>query len=422
MLGNDVVGDLPVGFYNYCQICASGNLEVVVDLGNHAPCDSLLTSDQIHEMEKTYPLRFLLCTDCKLAQIDYVVPPEELFYPEYPYRTGITETLKSYMHGMAQRVVKKAGIGEGSLVIDIGSNDGTLLQGFKSLGMRVLGVEPTNVAKIAIKNGIDTVNDFFGEDLAKEILAEYGQATMITGTNVFAHMSNLGSLFRGISCLLGDKGIFLTESHYLLDLLETVQYDSIYHEHLRYYSLRPMIQMMTGFGFRVVDVERIPNYGGSIRVYAVKSNNYPVSERVDQLLALEKETGIYDMRAYDNFREKTLQSRFSLQSLMLDLRKQGKRVPGIACPGRASTLLNYCKIDSELMPYIAEQSTSLKLGLYLPGMHIPIIDEETLFSEQPEYAVMLSWHYAEPIIKKLRQKGLRSKIIVPLPEVHIIED
>lgn len=422
MLRNDVVGDLPVGFIERCQGCASRNLELVVDLGYHAPCDSLLTGEQLNKMERTYPLRFLRCSDCKLVQIDYVVPPEELFYPDYPYRSGITETLKSNLQGMAQHVVKKLGLAKGSLVIDIGSNDGTLLEGFKSLGMRVLGVEPTNVARIAIQNGIDTVNDFFDEHLAKKILADYGPAALITGTNIFAHISNLGSLLRGVSCLLADGGAFLTESHYLLDLIETVQYDSIYHEHLRYYSLRPMMQMVASYGFSVVDVERIPNYGGSIRVYAVKNSKVPAAQSVGQLLALETEAGIYDKVAYDSFRERVIRSRLSLQSLLLDLRKQGQRVVGIGCPGRASTLLNYCKIDPELMPYIAEQSTSLKLGLYLPGMHIPVVNEEIMFTEQPEYAVLLSWHYSAPIIKKLWQKGLRSKIIVPLPEVHIVED
>jgi len=373
-------------------------------------------------MEKTYPLRFLRCNNCGLAQIDYVVAPEELFYPDYPYRTGITETLAKNLQSTATKIVKNYKLAPETLAIDIGSNDGTLLQGFKSLGMKPLGVEPTNIAEIAIKNGIPTIQEFFTEAVAKSIREEYGQASAITAANMFAHITNLGDLLRGVRELLDDKGIFVTESHYLLDLIQTLQYDSIYHEHLKYYTLKPLKVLMEDYGFSIVDAERIPNYGGSIRVYAKKGQGHQMSERLHQLIQEEELAGLYNQQTYSEFREKVVRAKVDLQTLLLDLKKRGKRVVGIGCPGRSSTLLNYCNIDLDLMPYIAEQSSSLKLGLFLPGKHIPIVDESILFEENPDYVVMLSWHYAGPIIKKLREKGLKSKIIMPLPKVSIFED
>ena len=215
--------------------------------------------------------------------------------------------------------------------------------------------------------------------------------------------------------------MFVSESHYLLDLIETVQYDSIYHEHLKYYSAKSIIRLFDYFDFTVVDIDRIPNYGGSIRVYAQKGKGHPVKESVKSLLAEEERKGLYDAPIYDEFVERIRRSKFDLQSLIINAKANGERVAGVGCPGRAATLLGYCNVDPDLMPYIAEQSTSLKLGLYMPGVHVPIIDEQRLFDEQPEYAVMLSWHYWEPIVKKLREKGLRSKIVLPLPEVRILE-
>ena len=231
--------DLPLGHIDSCQICASTELELVIDLGYHPPCDSLLNENQLSEMEKTYPLRFLRCNNCGLAQIDYVVAPEELFYPDYPYRTGITETLARNLQSTATKIVKNYKLAPETLAIDIGSNDGPLLQGFKAQGMKTLGVEPTKIAEIAIQNGIPTVQEFFTEAIAKRIKNEYGQASVITAANMFAHIPNLGDLLSGVRELLENDGVFVTESHYLLALLLTVQYDSIYHEHLKYYALKP---------------------------------------------------------------------------------------------------------------------------------------------------------------------------------------
>jgi hypothetical protein len=378
----------------------------------------LLWPRQLDEAEMHYPLRFVVCKDCSLAQIDYVVAPDVLFYPDYPYRSGITQTLVEKLSRTAVSTLQRHSVAApGSLVIDIGSNDGTVLAAFKARGMRVLGVEATNIAAMANEAGIETVQAFFDESLAARIIESHGRAAIMTATNVFAHVANLGSIMRGVSNLLCDGGVFVTESHYVLDLLNTMQFDSIYHEHLRYYSVRSIIKLFDYYGFTVTDVERIDNYGGSIRVFAVKGRDLPVSDAVADLLRLEEAEGLYGREIYENFAERVRRVRRDLLVKLLQIKASGGTVCGIGSPGRASTLLNYVGADVDLMPYIAEQSNSLKLGLSLPGRHIPIVDEERMFREQPEYALMLSWHYAEPIIRKLRQKGLTSKVILPLPEV-----
>jgi SAM-dependent methyltransferase len=421
MQAETVNADLPNGALDRCQICGAHDLEQIIDLGHQPPCDSLLTPAQLRQPEAVYPLNLVRCTECGLVQIDYVVPRETLFHPDYPYRSGITPTLARNLHGTGMQLVEKYRLPRGGLAVDIGSNDGTLLTGFRDAGMRVLGVEATNIARIANEAGIETIQAFFGEDIARGIVSSHGHAAVVTAANMFAHVPNLGDLLRGVATLLEEGGVFVTESHYLLDLLETVQYDSVYHEHLKYYALRPLKRLFDGHGFTVVDADRIPNYGGSIRIHAEKGHNRPVSDRLAIMEEEEERAGLYDPACFRAFAERVRRSKLDLQVLLLKLRQDGRPAPGIGCPGRSSTLLNYCNIDRELMPYIAEQLSSLKLGLHLPGKHIPVVDERRLFDEQPDYAVMLSWHYATPIIAKLRERGLRSKIIVPLPDVHVAE-
>lgn len=413
--------DLANGHLDACQICGSEDLIPIINLGHHAPCDSLLWPKQLMQPERTYPLNLVRCPDCGLVQIDFAVAAEELFFPDYPYRSGITSTLVGNLKSTGPTIMARFGIPEGRLAIDIGSNDGTLLSGFKEAGMKVLGVEPTNIANIANQSGIETVQAFFDEDVARKIVVSHGRAAVVTAANMFAHVSKLGGLIRGVETLLVDDGVFVTESHYLLDLIDTVQYDSIYHEHLKYYSVKSIVRLFSYYDFTVVDIDRIPNYGGSIRVYAKKGKNHPVGASVTELLKEEERRGLYSEDIYTEFAERVKASKHQLQKLLIDALGRGERVVGIGSPGRAATLLSYCNIDADMMSYIAEQSTSLKLGLFMPGSHVPIIDEKVMLEEQPEIAVVLSWHYWEPIVAKLRQKGLKSKIIIPLPEVRLLD-
>ncbi len=420
-----LAGDEPVGtvsgHFNYCQNCGQQPLLSIMDFGHHPPCDSLVRPAQLTQREPFYPLHLFRCARCGLVQIDYSVDPAELFYEGYPYMTGITGALKSNFDAMAGKVIETLRIQPGSLVVDIGSNDGTILEGFKARGMRVLGVEPTGIAKIANSRGITTLQTFFNEKVAQDILKQDGLATLITAANVFAHVANLGPCLRGIHALLADSGTFISESHYLLDLIDTLQYDTIYHEHLRFYSIKPMQDMMKRFGFSVVDAERIPNHGGSIRVYAVKGTEGKPSERMQALIKQEEAYGLYDSTLYATFAQRVRQSKWKLMHLLSDLKLKGHRIVGIGSPGRSSTVMNYCGIGPDYLDYTAEQATSLKVGLFTPGTHVPVVDEKRLFEDQPDYALVLAWHLGETIPRKLRSKGLRSKFIMPLPDPVILD-
>ena len=237
--------DAAPGKLERCQITGSSNLNLVIDLGHQPPCDSLLTAEMLHKPEKTYPLRLMHCPDSGLAQLDYIVDGAEIYYPDYPYRSGISWPLERYQRAFADRIVARFAIAPGALCVDIGSNDGTLLTGFKRHGCRALGVEPTNIARIAREeNGIETIQQFFTESLARDIRRDYGPAQVITMTNVFAHMASLGEVMRGLLQLLDRDGVFVTESHYLLDVLEKNQFDTIYHEHIRTYSLKSLVLLV----------------------------------------------------------------------------------------------------------------------------------------------------------------------------------
>ena len=409
------------GHFDACQNCGHKPLTPVMSFGHHPPCDSLLRPAQLTGPESFYPLNLYRCEPCGLVQIDYAVDPKELFYEDYPYTTGITGALKNNFDAMAAKLIETLQIKPGSLVVDIGSNDGTILQGFKSRGMRVLGVEPTGIAKIANSRGIHTIQTFFDEDVALDIKKKEGPATLVTAANVFAHVANLGPCIRGIHALLSDQGTFVSESHYLLDLIDTLQYDTIYHEHLRFYSIKPMQDMLRRFGFHVADVELIPNHGGSIRVYAVKGESDRQSDRMRDLMNREQACGLYDPALYRTFKQRVQQSKWKLMRLLSDLKLNGHRIAGIGSPGRSSTVMNYCGIGPDLLDYIAEQSNSLKLGLYSPGTHVPVVDEKRLFEDQPDFALVLAWHLGDTVPRKLRDKGLKSKFIMPLPDPVVLD-
>ncbi|MDF2970213.1 MAG: methyltransferase [Microvirga sp.] len=414
--------DASPGHLSRCQISGSSNLELVIDLGHQPLCDSMLTEPMLDQPETTYPLRFYVCPESGLGQLDYVVPGEVVYHSDYPYRSGITKELAVYQGAFAEDVIGKLGIPPGSLCVDIGSNDGTLLAGFKRSGMRALGVEPTNIARIAREeNGIDTIQSVFDETVAREIAKDCGKAKVVTATNVFAHMASLGEVVRGIAQLLDDDGVFITESHYLLDVIEKNQFDTVYHEHIRTYSLKSLVTLFSYYGMEIFHVRRADRYGGNIRAYVARRGSRSVESSVGELLNLEVRSGLFEPATYVAFRQRVMENREQLMMLAYEARRAGKGFVGNSCPGRCSTLLNYYGMTRDLMPYLAEQPTSLKLGLYLPGKHIPVVVNDRLIEEQPDYVVLLAWHYAEPIAQQLRARGVSSKLVMPLPTVRIIE-
>lgn len=415
--------DAKPGPLTRCQITGSENLNLVIDLGHQPPCDALLTAAQLHQPEATYPLRLMHCPESGLAQLDYVVDGATIYPPEYPYRSGISKPLADYQRKFADGVVSRFSVDPRALVVDVGSNDGTLLTGFMRHHCNVLGIEPTDVADIAIsENGVDTVQAFFTEKLARDIIAIYRQkAAVVTMTNVFAHMAGLGEVMRGLVALLDRDGVFITESHYLLDVLEKNQFDTIYHEHIRTYSLKALTLLFPQYGMEVFDVERAARYGGNIRVYVGFAGMHAISPRVGELLRLEEAKGLHDPATWIDFRKRVLTGRDGFLQFLLRSHHDGKTVAGCSAPGRCATLLNFYGITPDLLPYLGELHNSLKLGKYLPGAHIPVVSNQRLIDEKPDVIVLMAWHYAEVIVQRLRAEGVCSKLVAPLPEFQVLD-
>jgi hypothetical protein len=304
------------------------------------------------------------------------------------------------------------------LVVDIGSNDGTLLSNFHGGGHRVCGIEPTNASKLANDRGITTLMAFFNAQSVEKVVADHGRAKIVTATNVFAHMEDVPGIATGVLGLLADDGIFISESHYWLALLETYQYDTVYHEHLRYYSLTSLSNLLSSHGLEVIFAKRIPTHGGSIRVYAARKGKYPVHENVKAILALEARE-LTEARL-EQFRRGVVASKLGLYRLLEEIHAKGQRVFGVGAPSRASTLINYVGLDVDILDCVLEIKGSYKIGKYIPGTLIPVVEESELFTQQPEYALLLSWHIADELIPKLTARGFKGDFIVPLPKPHIV--
>ena len=402
-----------------CQICGNDKLDAILFLGYMPPVNTMRRIGEVPKEQPSYPTSWLYCSDCELVQLGLSIDPETLFPPEYPYTSGTTEILRENFAQLHRECCGRFNLGANELIIDIGSNDGTLLSNFKSHGHRVLGIEPTEVGRIAIARGIPTVIRYFGPKVAHDVCAEYGTAHIVTSTNCFAHIEDVHSIVNGILELLSDKGIFISESHYLIGLLDRLQYDTIYHEHLRYYSLHSLKYLLEMHGLQVIDARAIPTHGGSIRVYAARSGAYPVQPTVSEILATEP-TGNAMRERLKQFRHEVMLSKLRLLSLLREIKETGARVCGISAPSRASTLINYVGLDDSFVDYVVEIKGSLKIGKYIPGTVIPVIEEALLFKEQPDYAIIFSWHIADELASKLRARGYRGKFIVPLSVPRIL--
>jgi len=415
--------DVPAGPLKHCQITGSTNLNLVIDLGHQPLCDTLPDAAGLDAPEKTYPLRLMHCPDSGLAQLDYVVDGKEIYAPEYPYRGGISWPLVEHHRGLAADIVQASAPAAGTKLfcVDIGSNDGTLLKAFQDAGHRVLGVEPTNVAQIAIsENGVPTVQSFFDEKTAREIAVEHGPADVITTTSVFAHMATLGEVMRGICALLGRNGMFVIETHYLLAVLEKNQFDTIYHEHLRTYSLKSLLALFPQYGLEVFDAELTDRYGGDLRAFVGWTGVRPVSQNVAHMLAHENEVGLHEPATWVAFRDRVLNERDKFMRFLYAQRQMNQRVAGVSCPGRCSSLLNFYGVGPDLIECLGELSTSLKLGKYLPGRRIPVVDNRRFIENPPDVLVLMAWHYEDKIVPRLRAEGFKGVIAAPLPQFTLI--
>jgi 2-polyprenyl-3-methyl-5-hydroxy-6-metoxy-1,4-benzoquinol methylase len=409
-----------VGHIEKCQVCSGTELVTILDYGHQRPVHGHLTRSQLNEEEVFYPLKLCFCKSCGQAQIDYVVDPKVVFRPEYPYLTGLTNMLVKNFRQLAEMSVERFKLNKNDLVVDIGSNDGTLLKGFKDKGMRVLGIEPTNIAKIANRNDITTWQEYFTADTVKKIIEKYGHAKIVTAANVYAHIPDPVLLTENIKNLLSPDGVFISESQYFYDTIEKMQLDEVYDEHLRYNAVKPMMRLISAGGMSVVDAERIAAAGGSIRVFAKVGKHTP-SERVNEIIRSEEKFGLYEYEKLNKFGENAVKIKHDLMRLVLECKAKG-RVVGIGAPGRSNTLLGFARIDNTLLDYAVEKKGSPKIGLYTPHTHIPIYDEELLMKDQPEFGLLLSWHIGDELMKKLRASGYKGKFIMPLPEPHLVDD
>jgi hypothetical protein len=397
-----------------CQICGHAPLVNVLSLGYMPPVNQMVPIGEVPRQQPWFPTNLLHCRNCELVQLGLAVDPVIIFPPEYPYTSGTTKLLRDNFADLHREAAAMLGLGGENLVVDIGSNDGTLLSNFKNGGIRVLGIEPTDVGDIANSKGIPTLKRYFGIDVAREVRREHGPASVVTAANCFAHIEDVHAIVDGIVAMLEPKGVFVSESHYLIGLLDTLQYDTVYHEHLRYYSVASLKHLLEMHDLEVFHARPIPSHGGSIRVYAARRGAHTVQDSVRRMLSSEPRGEALVKRLAD-FKRDVMLSKLRLLAMLRDLKENGARIAGISAPSRASTLVNYVGLDQGIIDYVCEIPGSLKIGKCMPGTQIPVVDETKLFTDQPDCAVIFSWHIADELAPKLKAKGFRGKLITPLP-------
>lgn len=402
-----------------CQVCDNPSLEPLLFLGYLPPVNRMHPIGERPGEEVNYPAQLLYCRRCRLVQLGLIVDPRILFPSEYPYTSSTTKILRdnfAELYGECRTIID---LGPDDLIVDIGSNDGNLLSNFKGKH-KVLGVTPEDIGRIAIERGIPTIIDYFNRDVVKKVLSKHGQAKVITATNVFAHIENINEIVEDIIKLLAPDGVFISESHYLVSLIEDLQYDTIYHEHLRYYSLHSLKYLLERHGLEIIHARRIPTHGGSIRVYAARKGKRPARDTAAKILREEGPADLGRQKLLE-FKGNVVMSKLKLYTLLRKIKEGGKRIYGISAPSRASTLINYTGIDDGLIDCVVEIKGSHKIGKYMPGTLIPIFEESKLFRDMPEYALLLSWHIADELVHALKSKGFRGDFIIPLPDPRILK-
>lgn len=404
---------------NTCQVCHNPKLHSILFLGYMPPVNTMPKIGTKPHEQPSYPAELLYCKKCHLVQIGLIVDPKILFSTSYPYTSSTTKVLRDNFAELYEESSRLLSLKKDDLIIDIGSNDGNLLKNYKS-HHKVLGITPEDIGQLAINSGIPTILDYFNERSVKKVKKEYGKAKVITATNVFAHMESIHEVVENIKSLLDKDGVFISESHYLYPLIKDVQYDTVYHEHLRYYSLHSLINLLKMHDLKVFHAKEIPSHGGSIRVYAALNNaNYSIQKTVSTQLKKEKEI-VTKLSSFEEFKNKVITSKLKLYKILNKVKKEGGRIYGISAPSRGTTLINYLGLDDGIIDKVVEIKGSYKIGLYIPGTLIPVYDEEKLYKDQPEYALLLSWHISDELVANLRKRGFKGKFIKPLPVPKII--
>ncbi len=404
-----------------CRMCNSEKLELFLDLGNIPRVDRFLSSKELDQTEQSFPLTVYLCEDCGLAQLGFVVPASKLFNEEYAYESSTTKNRRENHNQLAKDVCNDFKIVEKSLVVDIGSNVGVLLHCFKNLGMQVVGVDASsNIVKKANDNGIETILGFFNKGIVDKIINKHHKASIITATNLFAHIQNYELFMIDLKQLLETDGIFVFQVPHFLKLIKNVEYDTIYHEHISYFGLKPLIKFFEEHQMELFDVVETDIDGGSIRCFVSHKGQFTKSLNINKILMEENNEEIYNIKRLKKFEKDVIQQKADLKKMLEQLKHDGKKIVGVGAPAKGITLLNYCNIDKDILEYLTEKS-SLKIGKFCPGMHIPVVTDEKLLEDKPDYALILAWNFAEEIMNNLKEyKKLGGKFLIPIPTPKIV--
>jgi SAM-dependent methyltransferase len=404
-----------------CRACGAPDLVPVLSLGRTPLANALLDSEQLRQPEATYPLDTVFCPACTLVQITETVPPEVLF-GEYLYFSSFSDTMLRHAESLVTRLVAERGLGADSLAAEVASNDGYLLQFYRRAGVPVLGIEPAaNIARVAEERGVRTVCDFFGAEVAARLAGEGHRADVIHANNVLAHVADLNGVVEGFHTLLREGGTVVVEAPYVKDMIDGVEFDTIYHEHLCYFSLTALDRLFRRHGLVITNVERIPIHGGSLRVFASReADRIEPSGAVSSLLAEERAWGVDRREFYDGFASRVEQLKRELVELLRGLKAEGKRIVAYGASAKGSTLLNYFGIGAETLDYMVDRST-VKQGRHTPGTHLLIRAPEALLEDQPDYVLLLTWNFADEILAQqstYRERG--GRFIVPIPDLRVI--
>jgi len=404
-----------------CRLCGAEVRTTFVDLGMSPLCESFVPPERFDEMEPFFPLHARVCDGCRLVQLAAFVSPDEIFR-EYAYFSSYSPSWVEHARRYVNEVSERLDLGPASFVVELASNDGYLLRHFLETQIRILGIEPAlNVAAAAERIGVPTLTEFFGVDTAKAVAEEHGRADLMIGNNVLAQVPDLNDFVGGVAVLLAERGTATFEFPHLLHLIEGLQYDTIYHEHFSYFSLATATRAMNRHGLDVYDAEEIPTHGGSLRLYVGHVGTHDGTERLASLVRRELESKLDDPRAYADFAERVRESKRALLSLLIELRRQGRRVVGYGAPGKGNTLLNYCGIRTDFLDYTVDRNP-YKHGMQLPGSRIPIYDTSRIAETRPDFVLVLPWNLIDEISAQLSYIAeWGGKLIVPIPTAEIRE-